>query len=102
MTVPDFLPMGESGGNLRPTVLLDTNIEDPTVVADPSLAWEDADMDKTGTTGTRGRGGTVSNVIVPDIRTKVIAVLITHDTIRANVNGHPDLEDSEEVCHVKK
>lgn len=66
-------------------------MEDPSVVADHSLICDDADVECTGTSGTRGRGGTVSNVVVTDICTKVIAMAITHDTSWANVNGHPDL-----------
>lgn len=38
VTVPDLLHIGESGGMFCHAVLLDTNIEDPRVVADPSLA----------------------------------------------------------------
>lgn len=100
--------MGESVGELCNMILLDTNMEDPLVVADHSLICNNTDLEETGTSGTRGRGGPVSNDVVTDMCAKVMAILITHDTSWATVNGHPDHEKDEvtskkewtEVCKV--
>lgn len=87
MSVTDSLPRGDSEGELCNMALLETHVEDPSVVVDPSGMWEPAECSGTGVTGTRGSGSPVASVVKTDFWSKVAVMASTHDTGVVSCSG---------------